>query len=323
MSPTATGVPVIDLSALRGAGRAEAVADLTRAHRAVGFSQIVGHGIPGEALDALFDASRAFQALPLEQRRKVALNHLHRGFIEIDTSVDRHSSIETATRPNQSESFMVMREAGPDDPDVLAGALLAGPNQWPDLPGFRAAVEDYQRRVETLAIDVLTALAEGLGDDGTLVGAFDRPTTWLRLLHYPPVAPNAPGDLYGSAPHVDYGGVTLLAHDGTPGLEVLIDDQWVAVEPIEGALVVNCGQMLERATNGRLLPTAHRVHNRGGSDRWSAAFFLDPHVDMVITPVPCCVDETDPSRFAPVVFGDVVRAELGASFELHTALNHR
>jgi len=151
MSPTATGVPVIDISDLRGAGRAEVVAALTRAHRAVGFSQIVGHGIPREALDALFDASRAFQALPLEQRREVALNHLHRGFIEIDTSVDRHSSIETATRPNQSESFMVMREAGPDDPDVLAGALLAGPNQWPDLPEFRAAVEHYQRCVKTVA----------------------------------------------------------------------------------------------------------------------------------------------------------------------------
>ena len=323
MSPTATGVPVIDISGLTGAGRADIVMALTHAHRSIGFSQIIGHGIPAETIEALLAASRAFQALPLERRREVALDRLHRGFIEIDTSVDRHSSIETATRPNQSESFMVMREAGPDDPEVLAGTLLAGPNQWPDLPGFRAAVEDYQRRVETVATDVLAALAEGLGDDGTLVGAFDRPTTWLRLLHYPPVAPNAPGDLYGSAPHVDYGGVTLLAHDGTPGLEVLIDGRWTAVEPVEGAIVVNCGQMLERASNGRLLPTAHRVHNRGGTDRWSAAFFLDPHVDTMIAPVPCCVDETDPPRFEPVVFGDVVRAELGASFELHAGLIER
>jgi len=155
MSPTATGVPVIDISGLRGAGRSEIVGALTRAHRALGFSQIVEHGIPGEVLDALFDASRAFQALPLKKRRQLALDHLHRGFIEIDTSVDRHSSIETATRPNQSESFMVMREAGPDDPEVVAGTLLAGPNQWPDLPGFRAAVEHYQRCVEAVATDVL------------------------------------------------------------------------------------------------------------------------------------------------------------------------
>ena len=144
MSPTATGVPVIDISGLRGAGRSEIVGALARAHRTVGFSQILGHGIPGEALDALFDASRTFQALPLKERRQLALDHLHRGFIEIDTSVDRHSSIETATRPNQSESFMVMREAGPDDPEVVAGTLLAGPNQWPDLPGFRAAYDAYE-----------------------------------------------------------------------------------------------------------------------------------------------------------------------------------
>ena len=117
--------------------------------------------------------------------------------------------------------------------------------------------------------------------------------------------------------------MTLLTHDGTPGLEVLIDGRWTAVEPVEGAIVVNCGQMLERASNGRLLPTAHRVHNRGGTERWSAAFFLDPHVDTVIAPVPCCVDETDPPRFEPVVFGDVVRAELSASFELHAGLIER
>ena len=66
MSPTATGVPVIDISGLRGAGRSEIVGALARAHRTVGFSQILGHGIPDEALDALFDASRTFQALPLK-----------------------------------------------------------------------------------------------------------------------------------------------------------------------------------------------------------------------------------------------------------------
>ena len=314
---------MIDVSGLEGPDRPRIVERLVEAHTTLGFSQIVGHGVPRVVTEALFEVSRGFHSLPIERKRSVALDRLHRGFIEIDTSTDRHSSVETATRPNQSESFMVMREAGPDDPDVLAGALLAGPNQWPDLPGFREAVESYQQQIEPVARGIVAALAEGIGDNGTIIADFERPTTWLRLLHYPPVAPNAPGDLYGSAPHVDYGGVTLLAHDGTPGLEVLIDGRWTAVEPVEGAIVVNCGQMLERASNGRLLPTAHRVHNRGGTDRWSAAFFLDPHVDTMIAPVPCCVDETDPPRFESVVFGDVVRAELSASFEHHAGLIER
>ena len=58
MSLAAPDVPVIDISDLHGAGRPEIVGVLTRAHRTVGFSQILGHGIPGKALDALFDASR-------------------------------------------------------------------------------------------------------------------------------------------------------------------------------------------------------------------------------------------------------------------------
>ena len=311
---------MINVGDIDGSSRGSVIEELLKAHTTSGFSQVIGHGIPEEITGALFDASRAFHGLPLERRRAVALNHLHRGFIEIDTSVDRHSSVEQAKRPNQSESFMVMREAGPDDPDVLAGVLLAGPNQWPDVPGFREAVEAYQAHAEAVARRLLDALAEGLGASDGIVAGFTRPTTWLRLLHYPPVATDAPPDLYGSAPHIDYGGITLLAQDTVGGLEIRVPEGWLPVEPVPGALVVNCGQMLERLTNGRLLPTAHRVHNRGGRERWSAAYFFDPHVDTVITPADSLVSETHPTRFEPVVFADVIRAELGGSFESHSGL---
>ena len=313
-------IAVIDVSGLGGAHHQHVVERLVEAHTTLGFSQITGHGVPSAVTEALFDASRRFHSLPIERKRMVALDHLHRGFIEIDTSIDRHSSIETATRANQSESFIVMREARHDDPDVIAGALLAGPNQWPDLPGFRESIEAYQHQIEPVARAIVAALAEGIGDDRSIVADFDRPTTWLRMLHYPPVAADAPPDLYGSAPHIDYGGITLLAQDAVGGLEILGPDGWLGVDPVPGALVVNCGQMLERMSNGRLLPTAHRVHNRGGRERWSAAYFFDPHVDTVVAPAPCAVDDTHPPRFEPIVFADVIRAELGASFESHADL---
>lgn len=311
---------MIDVSGLYGPDHPSIVERLVEAHTTLGFSQIVGHGVPPAVTDALFEVSRGFHFLPIERKRSVALDRLHRGFIEIDTSTDRHSSVETATRPNQSESFMVMREAGPNDPDVLAGALLAGPNQWPDLPGFREAVEQYQHEIEPVARAIVAALAEGIGDNGAIIADFERPTTWLRLLHYPPVAPDAPVNLYGSAPHVDYGGVTLLAQDTVGGLEIRGPGGWLGVEPVPGALVVNCGQMLERMSNGRLLPTAHRVHNRGGLERWSAAYFFDPHVNTTVTPAAFAIDDAHPPRFEPVLFADVIRAELGASFESHADL---
>ena len=39
---------------------------------------------------------------------------------------------------------MMIHELAPDDPAVLTGEPLAGPNQWPaDLPGFQATVMAY------------------------------------------------------------------------------------------------------------------------------------------------------------------------------------
>ena len=49
---------------------------------------------------------------------KIELNELHRGFIPINTSTDRNSKLAVVTKPNQSESFIMMREANADDPAV-------------------------------------------------------------------------------------------------------------------------------------------------------------------------------------------------------------
>jgi isopenicillin N synthase-like dioxygenase len=50
----------------------------------------------------------------------------------------------------------------------------------------------------------------------------------------------------GLTPHVDIPGFALLLDCGdTPGLQVLKDDHWIFVEPLDGAIVVNMGQITE------------------------------------------------------------------------------
>ena len=49
---------------------------------------------------------------------KVALDHNHRGYIAINTSTDVNSKLADVKKPNQSESFMMMREDKYERPDV-------------------------------------------------------------------------------------------------------------------------------------------------------------------------------------------------------------
>jgi isopenicillin N synthase-like dioxygenase len=51
-------------------------------------------------------------------------------------------------------------------------------------------------------------------------GAFEIPTAVLRLLHYAGDIDASNDGNIGAGPHSDFGMLTLLATDGTPGLQV-------------------------------------------------------------------------------------------------------
>jgi isopenicillin N synthase-like dioxygenase len=40
--------------------------------------------------------------------------------------------------------------------------------------------------------------------------------------------------------------LTILATDGTPGLQLYLGGRWVAVQHVPGAFIINLGDMLER-----------------------------------------------------------------------------
>ncbi len=314
---SAPTIPVIDLARPPAAVRT----DLLAAYGEVGFAFLLGHGIDDRLVDEVFDASRRFHAMPVEAKLTIELDERHRGYIPINTSTDRNTELATVTKPNQSESFIMMRDAGSDDPAVVAGHYLAGPNQWPELSGFRAILERYHHGMSELGRRVVALFFDALGaDDGPALADqwFDPATTWLRLLHYPPQEPQ-PG-LYGSAPHVDYGAITILAQDEVGGLQVqATDGTWLDVPYRPGSFVLNTGSMMDRWSNGRLRATPHRVVNRSGRQRYSIPFFYDPDVTTVIEPLGCCVDDAHPARFEPELFGHFLRRELTAGYDRHAS----
>ena len=52
--------------------------------------------------------------------------------------------------------------------------------------------------------------------------------------------------VYGAGAHTDYGALTVLATDDSPGLQINTDGQWQHVKPVPGTFVINLGDMLER-----------------------------------------------------------------------------
>lgn len=307
-------LPIIDVAGLAdpASPAAEAAARaLCSAYEQVGFAYIVGHGVDPGLVRAAFAASEAFHASSMDRKMSIRINGFHRGYLAMATSTIVTSSVAKVTKPNQSESLLLMHALAPDDPRM--GEPLHGPNQWPDwLPGFRPTIETYYAALEALARRLLNAFTIGLGQPlGSLDKLFEKPVTFLRMLHYP----TTPPDNFGAAPHTDYGCMTILAQDRVEGLQVRrLDGSWIDAPPIEGAFVLNLGDLMPRWSNDRWVSTPHRVINRSGSERYSLPFFFDPDMDAVIDCLPGCSGPGNPPRYQPMRYGDYLLDRLSRNY---------
>ena len=221
-------IPKIDISEIEEKEFSRTLLqDFFSAYNKYGFGYIINHGIEKTLIEKLFQVSKQFHAQPLSEKMRVALDHNHRGYIAINTSTDVNSKLADVKKPNQSESFMMMREDKSELPDVY----LSGPNQWPKLENFKEVLEKYTCNMTKLGRNLmrLALLSSGV-KDLSVMQSLDTPTIWLRLLHYPPISKNSPSDLYGSAPHTDFGCLTILAQDEIGGLQVQTrESEWIDV----------------------------------------------------------------------------------------------
>ncbi|MGH3601000.1 MAG: 2OG-Fe(II) oxygenase family protein, partial [Pseudonocardiaceae bacterium] len=134
----------------------------------------------------------------------------------------------------------------------------------------------------------LTAVAFEL-PERWFVSRSDRPTSDLRVLHYPP-RPDLAADQYPASPHTDYGTWTILhKRPGVTGLQAqAVSGEWVDVTAPDGGFVVNVGDLLMRWTGGHWLSTLHRVVPVASAQpdgEVSMVFFHQPNWDVVVYPL--------------------------------------
>ena len=305
---SAQTLPVIDFA---GASDEALAPQLDQAFTDIGFCYFRGIGVDQALVDGVFEASRRFHAQPRAAKDAIAMNRFHRGYMAPKTSIIQTSSVAKVTKPNDSELFMLMHEVAPDDPRY--GRPLDGPNLWPDLPGFREPVEAYEQAMHAFCLRLLRPLALALGlPRDWFAPFFGQPTTFLRLLHYPPHAAGRAGRC------VRLGAAHRLrlhhhpAQDRQGGLEVRRKDgTWLAAPPIDGTWVVNVADMLSRWTNGRWQSTPHRVKNLSGGDRYSCPYFFDMAMDSIVEVLPTC---RAARSIRPVRYGDYLMERLDKNY---------
>ena len=122
-----TEIPVLDIAPLRaGTPTGELTRSFAKAYGDTGFAYVVNHGIDQNLRANVFDASRRFHALPEITKQAIALNGHHRGYIAINTSIDVNSDLADVRKPNQSASFMMMREDDRSDPTSICPVPTSG-----------------------------------------------------------------------------------------------------------------------------------------------------------------------------------------------------
>ncbi len=302
-------IPVIDVSPFVGGGSArERAAIATEVRQAcidIGFFQIVGHGIAKSELAAALDWGKQFFHLPLTEKMRVhaSKSATRRGFIGAG-GVDPSANPDKT--PDIKERFMMSREAMTGE--AAADSFTVGASQWPEmLPGFESFMKAHMRARVKLSQDLMRCFALSLQLSETFFDdVYARPGGTLALNYYPPVQPEILAKAQWSfSPHTDYGGLTLLTQDDAGGLQARnCAGEWIDVPPVDGAFVINIGDMFAMWTNDLYSSNLHRAMNTGGQERLSIAFFTSPNPDTLVQCLPTCQSAANPPRYSPIKAGD-------------------
>jgi isopenicillin N synthase-like dioxygenase len=278
--------------------RKAVASQIDRACRETGFLRVRNHGIPLPQLQELQEITRRY--FDLDAATKLGHiyqpKHGNRGYAPFGGENLAATYGESEELPDLFEAFTIGPVGRPADAyhqHADAGRFFE-PNLFPAAPAdFESQWTGYYRAAEILANDLMDAFAAALGLELNFFAPFvDRHITAMRALHYPALTQAPKPGQFRIGAHSDFGSLTILLSDGTPGLQVKRNGEWSDVVIGPGELLVNIGDLMADWTGGRWKSTLHRVvPSAPDRDRLTITFFHHPNYDAVVSALPSLLAE--------------------------------
>ena len=257
---------------LKSEYRSEMIADIMRSLRDTGFLVLTDHGIDQADLTKLYEMWSAFFTHPTFKKKFTFNKDRQWGYFPIKS--EKAKDAKVADIKEFYHFFM-------NNPESI-------------LPALPVELEHVTRKIALQLEDIAVVLLQLIEKHTpSSVNTCDRnwsksvdgsDQTLLRILHYPPLGPDAEEGAVRAAAHEDINFITLLPAATQPGLEVKDNHgNWVSVDVLDpNSIIVNVGDMLQECTGGYFKSTTHRVVNPEGQNnvaRLSLPLFLHPTGD--------------------------------------------
>ncbi|KAK9684929.1 hypothetical protein RND81_10G243400 [Saponaria officinalis] len=218
-------IPVIDLRGIENEQqRGQIVNELLEASKKWGMFQLLNHGLPAETIHAMLDCVQKFNEQPVELKSEFYTRDEGR-------KVQYRLSLHRVTQTAFWKDTITCRFEGPDDLQACPAVC-------------RKPMSEYLKYMIKLKDTVSELLSEALGLNSNHLKMMQCLDSQKLNCHYYPACPE-PSLVMGTPKHSDPYFFTVLVHNDIDGLQVLHENQWIDVKPVEGAVIANIGDMLQ------------------------------------------------------------------------------